>query len=135
MATRSTIAIQNENGTIKAVYCHWDGYLSHNGKILLESYNTEARVRELLSYGSISSLGHAIGEKHSFDKRDGFCTFYGRDRGEKGTDGPTFQDMESWLSRMGEEYNYLFVPGTGWLVCEEARTFSRLADELLIEQK
>ena len=26
MATRSRIAKQNPDGTIKSVYCHWDGY-------------------------------------------------------------------------------------------------------------
>ena len=35
MGTRSMIAIQNPyNKQIKAVYCHWDGYLEHNGSLL-----------------------------------------------------------------------------------------------------
>ena len=30
MGTRSSIAIKTEDG-IKAIYCHWDGYVDHNG--------------------------------------------------------------------------------------------------------
>ena len=36
MATRSTIAKLGKDGIIKAVYCHSDGYLEHNGKVLNE---------------------------------------------------------------------------------------------------
>jgi len=34
MATRSTIVKLGKDGIIKAVYCHSDGYLEHNGKVL-----------------------------------------------------------------------------------------------------
>ena len=47
MATRSTIAIQLENGSINQVYCHWDGYLSNNGKILMEYYNNAEIIKYL----------------------------------------------------------------------------------------
>ncbi len=39
MATRSTIALEFADGTIGQVYAHWDGYLAHNGKMLLEYYS------------------------------------------------------------------------------------------------
>ena len=54
MATRSTIGVLNTDGSVTAVYCHWDGYPEHNGKILIENYTTEEKVRELISFGSIS---------------------------------------------------------------------------------
>jgi len=57
MATRSTIAIRNADNTVTAIYCHWDGYLSYNGKILFENYNTEEKVRELIALGDLSVLG------------------------------------------------------------------------------
>lgn len=62
MSTRSMIAVQNVDGTILSVYAHWDGYLENNGRILLEKYNTEDKVRELISKGDISSLGDTIAE-------------------------------------------------------------------------
>jgi len=34
MATRSRIAIENQDGTVTSIYCHFDGYLSGVGKLL-----------------------------------------------------------------------------------------------------
>jgi len=56
MSTRSTISKVNQDGTITSIYCHWDGYYSNNGKLLLENYNDEKKIDELLSLGSLSSL-------------------------------------------------------------------------------
>ena len=64
MATRSTIAKLGKNGIIKAVYCHSDGYLEHNGKVLNEYYKDESKVDELLAQGDISTLDQNIGENY-----------------------------------------------------------------------
>ena len=47
MATRSCIGIKHGD-VIKSVYCHWDGYLDHNGKILLENYKDPFKVQLLI---------------------------------------------------------------------------------------
>ena len=124
MATRSTIAIRNDNGTVTGIYCHWDGYLSYNGKILVENYTTEAAVRELIALGDLSSLGPTIGEKVNFNDPTAHkdqCVAYGRDRGETGVDATTFGSWREMLNKVGEEYNYLFVPGEGWYVEYDGR--------------
>ena len=87
MATRSTIAKLGKNGIIKAVYCHSDGYLEYNGKMLNEYYQDESKVDELLAQGDVSSLNENIGEKLPFNDYKLFaekeqCRFYHRDRGE-----------------------------------------------------
>ena len=56
MATRSKIAIENADGTVTAVYCHWDGYPEGNGMILAEHYRHREKVQQLIDLGSISSL-------------------------------------------------------------------------------
>jgi hypothetical protein len=90
------IAIQNPyNKTVRAVYCHWDGYLEHNGSILNKHYSASPKVNNLIALGDVSSLRPEIGEKHAFSKlevpMDGdaydklygnMTTFYTRDRGE-----------------------------------------------------
>jgi hypothetical protein len=117
MGTRSTIAIQNEDGTVTGIYCHWDGYLSCNGRILQENYTDEAKVRELIALGDLSSLGETVGTKHDFDRApDGECNAYGRDRGEKNVEAKTCASWAALLEDFGQEYDYLFVPGTGWQV-------------------
>ena len=68
MGTRSAIAVKHGN-RIKAVYCHWDGYLEHNGVILNEFYNASPVANNLVALGDISSLGATIGEEHDFGKR------------------------------------------------------------------
>ena len=71
MATRSTIALEYADGTVDQIYCHWDGYLENNGKILVEHYMDPFKVQQLMALGDISSLGPNIGEKHSFDTEIG----------------------------------------------------------------
>lgn len=71
MSTRSNIGILNENNTITWIYCHFDGYPSHVGKILYENYNNEKKIRELLNLGDISSLGKTL-EPHPLIKKYGF---------------------------------------------------------------
>jgi hypothetical protein len=119
MGTRSTIAIQNDDGTVTGVYCHWDGYLSHNGRILQENYTDEAGVRELISLGDMSVLGERVHPEHdtphTFDNsQKGVTVYYGRDRGEKNVTAKTCDSWINFLNDFGEEYNYLFVPGEGW---------------------
>lgn len=127
MATRSTISIQKKDGTIRSVYCHWDGYCEYNGVLLYNFYNTTDKVNELIDYGDISSLGSEIGKKHNFDNLhyDG-CTFYHRDRNEEKHISVynQCQDIEE------EEYNYIFVEEKNeWIVKEEYETeYKKLED-------
>ena len=60
MGTRSTIAIEFADGTVSQVYCHWDGYLAHNGKILAEQYTDPFKVRALVDLGGFSSLEDTV---------------------------------------------------------------------------
>lgn len=89
MATRSHIGLRNLDGTVDYIYCHWDGYPEHNGKILTEHYQTVDKVKQLLDLGSLSVLAEEIGEKQDFNdrstQRDNWCLAYGRDRGELNT--------------------------------------------------
>lgn len=120
MATRSNIGILNKDNTITSVYCYWDGYPSHNGKILLENYNTEEKVRELLKEGDISSLepNCTKPELHSFENKiDGYTVYYGRDRGELDSHIKPKTDSALLKQKMFEnDYGYLFDTNTNqWL--------------------
>jgi hypothetical protein len=129
MGTRSTIALEFADGTVQQVYCHWDGYLSHNGQILQEHYSDPFKLRDLIDLGDLSSLGPNIGEAHPFsqfglNKEDpdfdemmalyeksealGWCTFYARDRGEEGTGAKRFKNFEDYVANhQYEEYEYI----------------------------
>jgi len=60
MGTRSTIALEFADGSVSQVYCHWDGYLDNNGKILSEHYMNPFKVRDLVELGDFSSLRETV---------------------------------------------------------------------------
>jgi hypothetical protein len=112
---------------VKSVYCHWDGYLAHNGAILQEHYDS-AKANNLVALGDLSSLGSLIGEQHAFSYHDlpadeveafkaataNMCTFYGRDRGEQGTEfrvAHTFVEFLEQADNCGAEYYYIMRDG------------------------
>ena len=119
MATRSTIGIILNDGTVKAVYCHFDGYLSGVGKTLLEHYNTYDKVLELFELGSISVLeenAKTDSLSHSFQHPlAGVTIAYHRDRGED-LHIYKYCCIEEYLLMKShkEEYNYLFKDGV-WI--------------------
>jgi hypothetical protein len=130
MATRSSISIKTAKGG-KTIYCHWDGYPSHNGRILLESFNTEDRVLELIKLGNLSILGHKIGGEVKFDGFDSStdqCLAYGRDRGETEQEASDFDKKPTDL----QEYNYLFKEGK-WYVSKSGKRYVLLTEEMCKE--
>jgi hypothetical protein len=109
MATRSRIAIEDEDGTIKSIYCHWDGYLEHNGVILLENYQNREKVEQLIALGNISILDKNI-------EGDESVIAYHRDYGEK-LQFTTFKNVEELLdTEDGVSYIYIFTKTNVWLV-------------------
>lgn len=120
MATRSTIAIEYENGTVAQIYCHWDGYLEHNGKILNEHYTNVPKIVELIGLGDLSILGAEIGTECDFEynRPEGQCLAYGRDRGDTGVGAKYFDNFEDYeKNHRYEEFEYLFQQHTNsWSV-------------------
>ena len=130
MGTRSRIGVMHGDN-VKSVYCHWDGYLEHNGAILQEHYDS-VKANQLVALGDLSSLRPNIGEKHKFSPFDcdeltseefekrygGMCTFYGRDRGETGTEWKThtnFVDFFAEVEGSWCEWYYIMRDGV-WYV-------------------
>jgi hypothetical protein len=120
MATRSRIGLKLDDGTIKQVYCHWDGYVEGVGLTLVENYNTIDKVEELINLGNISSLGFKVStdEPHSFDNpAKGVTVAYMRDRGEIGQEAQTLT-MNEWMSveySSAIDFYYLFSDSQWWV--------------------
>ena len=130
MGTRSRIGVMHGD-KVKSVYCHWDGYLEHNGQILQEHYDS-AKANNLVALGDLSSLRSELGEKHAFSQfelraeevagykllTENWCTFYGRDRGETGSEfqvAHTFAEFMEQCDNCGAEYYYIMRDGV-WYV-------------------
>lgn len=118
MSTRSHIAIQNADGTIESVYAHWDGYLSNNGRILLESYNTENAVRELISKGDVSSLGDTVDETDFYATRSQWEKYSRDEKDEpwkqvKPKKHESLNDFQNYLKDSWTEFIYIFDSANG----------------------
>ena len=152
MATRSTIALEFADGTVEQVYCHWDGYLAHNGQILLKHYSNPFILRDLIDLGDVSSLKPTIGTKHAFSHfelraeevaeykvlTENMTTFYGRDRGEDGVSAKKFKDYEDYVANhQYEEYDYILRNDNGvavWFVCDHDGAYVTLESAIMDEQ-
>ena len=132
MGTRSRIGIEMPDHTVVSVYCHWDGYVEHNGKILVEHYQNREDVQELINGGSMSTLRTRGSWNIDSPLRDekgeyihdaaGYLMYendrepqplYHSDRGEDvevlHTSFDKFVSGDSW-----EEYAYLFDLNGNW---------------------
>lgn len=110
MATRSRIAVK-VGDIYRSIYCHWDGYPSNQFPILTKHYATQEAAELLVSFGDASSLGERcvpLGV-HSYGAKEEGCTvYYGRDRGEEGTE---YRETVSLKQISPEEYIYVFEGG------------------------
>ena len=125
MATRSHIGVRNTDGTVDYIYCHWDGYPEHNGKILIDHYADMDKVNALMKLGNISILGPEIGEKHDFDsliRNENWCRAYGRDREHADQQVKTIQ-FADLLKDDSVDYIYVF-DGDYW-ECFDAGNLER----------
>jgi hypothetical protein len=131
MSTRSSIAVlQERDGSVISIYCHWDGYLSGVGETLLNHYNTYERANELVALGALSSLYENLNPlseapeafpkqdvpeiitTHSFERPQKNVTVaYHRDRKQKFE-----QQVHTSFEKYKEDndfqsYNYIFMGG------------------------
>ena len=117
MSTHSAIVEKTENG-YRGIYCHWDGYPEHNGKILQEHYRDPDKVKQLIDLGDISALGERVDPvgEHSYDKPEkGTTIAYHRDRGEDKLEPDEGKCLTEVTNKIDHEFVYVFEDGK-WTV-------------------
>ena len=127
MSTNAGIGLLMPDGTIKAVYLHWDGYIREGaGETLAEHYTDRAKVEKLIALGFLSSLGAEVESDptspHSWESPQRNVTVaYHRDRNEPLRAAIKVKDKESFpevaKSSLCAQFVYLFEDGH-WLVCD-----------------
>jgi hypothetical protein len=146
MGTRSAIGVMHGD-VCKAVYCHWDGYLEHNGRILQEHYDS-TKANFLVALGDISSLRETIGEEHPFSmfevnmsreeydaKYGNMTTFYGRDRKEEDVSWKTFHSYDKFYDYFDGaccEYYYIMKDGVWYYSTCTDKTLRVLSEALKV---
>jgi hypothetical protein len=102
MATRSTIALEFEDGSVSQVYCHWDGYLDGVGAQLVNDYSDPWDLKEIIDQGDMSCIGEPY-------------TARGEDLNIR-----RFQNVDEYFAEcQQEEYDYILRPVDGkavWFV-------------------
>lgn len=119
MGTRSTIIQKIDSDTYRSIYCHWDGYLSNNGRILLKHYQDPEKVSKLLLLGSLSSLREEVdipeGKIHTYDEAQPNITVaYHRDRGEE-WEHTAYLDKSTLKESLDNYFSYLYVAGDWYI--------------------
>lgn len=135
MSTRSFIAKQIGDDKYLTIYCHSDGYLSYNGAMLIDHYDSEEKVDELLKLGDLSCLCKKLNpdpsKPYSFDydeRQEDVTIAYGRDRGDKNIEAQTLtmeqlDDPDNWI-----EYVYIFNKDDGWKYFHSGQSEKGLRD-------
>ena len=125
MATRSLIGIQLDEKTVKYSYCHWDGYVDNNGRILLESYRDKDKIIDLIQRGSFSSLRPLIDDIEYYEEEV-----------ENDDMGNIDVPINEYLSRnnyYGEEYKYLYTLENEWIVYDVRNREYDTVDNVLMD--
>lgn len=118
MSTRCRIAIKEENGTYRSIYCHNDGYPSYVGEIL-ETYYTDAnKIEKLMDLGDLSSLGASLEFKDpdelfkdpkAYALNDGTLDYNRwRNEGTKAEVSNTIEELTSLAKSNAAEFLYVF---------------------------
>lgn len=68
MSTRSMIAFQDADDNYYAIYCHFDGYLSHIGRMLATYFNTFEKAVDLVNRGELRSISHKEDMDEGYNK-------------------------------------------------------------------
>lgn len=104
MSTRSMIAVQDADGACYAIYCHFDGYVSHMGKMLTTYFNDDESVADLIINGELRSIDISSEDENKvilehfeadFDKRE--IEYY-----------DTIVDMLNAFQKSDREYLYIW---------------------------
>lgn len=132
MSTNALIAVKHGNN-FKSIYCHFDGYPSHTGKMLYENYDSP-KANHLVSLGNISFLGKNIyprTDAHSFETPEKDVTvFYGRDRGDKDQEFKCSTTEEDFLSHRYVDHYYVMDNGRWMYYSTNTKEWVSLAEVL-----
>lgn len=109
MSTRSYIAIERQDGTYDAVYCHFDGYVEGGvGEALYTCYNNRESAEEIISLGNRRSLNEPpLDNKEDLYENEPYTKF---------------KDLDK-LRKTLESVDYLYIWGLDdkWRVITESR--------------
>jgi hypothetical protein len=97
-----------QGNVCKSVYCHYDGYLDHTGRMLLTHWDAD-KVNKLMELGDNSGIQESVEEMN----------FY-KDRGETGVEAIQAHSFREFLDQVQScfgEYYYVMRDGVWYAGC------------------
>lgn len=122
MSTRSDISVLLPDGTVQTQYIHMDGYLSHNGQLLLDNYKTledAKKIQELGKYRMDSTLPSSPEKlEETIKGKEVFKKDFKQEYGSVREQLLSFSKATTYKTDTGEvehldsdvEYHYLYAP-------------------------
>ena len=129
MGTRSRVAVMHGD-VCKSVYCHYDGYLEHTGKIL-DEYWGSVEVNQLIARGDNSGIDKSIHQMNFYEDREA--------QGEEVTEfvnstpwqvAHSFEEFLEQVRGCGGEYYYVMRDGV-WYAGAVYQTAGLIKDGLV----
>lgn len=137
MPTNCMILKREKDGTMRGIYCHYDGDLGHTGRILYEHYRDPAKVDRLIDLGYIEILGEDVApnptKPHTTEAPQSCVTLaYHRDMGEE-LRICNYQSVTAFDDSFdNEHYNYYYRDGS-WMYREARQRIWIAMTDYLIE--
>lgn len=122
MSTNSSIGVRNDDGGVEYIYCHWDGSIENNGRILMQYFDSKEAAHELVDLGNVSALDV---EGHDGDETEvgkiveingcNVNVYTGKRAGKKRY---AHSPLNMVMDRGTAEYVYVF-DDNWWVACRE----------------
>lgn len=130
MSTNAYIGYINSNKMFKYVFCKYDNYIEYSGQILSKYYNSIDLVKELISKGSLASLGKYFNEakyNNRENKKISKNNFFNNICECLGDNQIDFISKEN-ISRLDCQYVYMFIDNKWKVSSDYGYTFLNLED-------
>ncbi len=113
MSDQAAIGYEDEDGRVRAVYCHGSGEIAEAGQILHKCHNSIKAAKKIVSKGNLSRLGKHLNPgpgEHSFDRpQQDVSVFYWRDRQEPKEMLEITTCVEDYRDLTLHQYVYLYT--------------------------
>lgn len=103
------------------IYCHWDGYPSHVGKMLHEHYSELSKVDQMLAFGDASSINESLEAS----------VFFGRDKNETANVSAEAMSLGDMVGEV--PYIYLF-DGVRWQATKDGDRFLDIPEAIALQK-
>ena len=97
MSTRSRIGYIGDDGKYYTTYCHFDGYPSYNGRVLLDAFNDISRIKSLVNSGDFRALTADVEKIEYYPDVEHKATVYN-----------SFDELINYMNESDQEYLYIY---------------------------